>query len=41
MYIKHYEYLTATKNCKDHLEIEGIDRTDYTTKQFIKKMGSI
>jgi len=34
MYIKSYKYLTPTKDCGDHIEIEGITREGYTTKDY-------
>lgn len=41
MFVKHYEYLLPTENCKDHIEIKGIDRTSYATPQYIDRIGKI
>ena len=41
MYIDSYEYRTATIDCLDHLEIEGIDRESYAVGQFIELMPDI
>jgi len=41
MYIKHYEYIKATINCGDHLEIDNINRVDFTTKQYLNLINQI
>lgn len=35
MYVRDYSYRVATKNCEDHIEIEGINREDYATQQYL------
>jgi len=41
MFIKQYDYITANVDAVDHLEIEGINREDFTTSQFMKKFPTI
>lgn len=41
MFIRDYFYLKPTIDCGDHIEIEGINREDYATPQFIEKAPKI
>ena len=41
MYINEYYYKIATKDCDDHLEIEGLDRSSFATNQLIELIPQI
>ena len=41
MYVIDYQYRVPTIDCGDHLEIEGINRDDYTTAQYVEGADKI
>lgn len=41
MYINEYYYKIATKDCGDHLEIEGLGRSSFATNQLIELIPQI
>ena len=41
MQIRNYQYIVPTKTAGDHIEIEGVNREDYATSQFIAMANEI
>lgn len=41
MFINEYNYLTPTKDCGDHLEVEDLSREDGISKQYIERFPAI
>ena len=41
MQIRNYQYIVPTKVVNDHIEIDGVNREDYATSQFITRVNEM